>query len=264
MANSAKKATKKASNKAYDDAMMKHQEQYKEGMRGTYKLYTCHSGSSGTFFGVESCCGLFLITFAAIMTCSFSMEASELPYQVNDINVFLEYNRGEQDLQAIEILQNIETISVCASIMGGVIMGLSAMLWYCSHHLTRTYRYNLGVSLTFLMFATSWGLGWYVLIGSINNVYDRCHSHNPTITDVQNPSYSYEGYRYLCKDGNNRIGTGNAFNVLLLIMTPIYFLSNWCGKIFKPKMCCKGVQSNFMETAAEFDLDERAHLTHEQ
>ena len=56
------------------------------------------------------------------------MEASELPYQVNDINVFLEYNRGEQDLQAIEILQNIETISVCASIMGGVIMGLSAML----------------------------------------------------------------------------------------------------------------------------------------
>ena len=40
--------------------------------------------------------------------------------------------------------------------------------------------------------------------------------------------------------------------------------SNWCGKIFKPKMCCKGVQSNFMETAAEFDLDERAHLTHEQ
>ena len=49
MANSAKKATKKASNKAYDDAMMKHQEQYKEGMRGTYKLYTCHSGSSGTF-----------------------------------------------------------------------------------------------------------------------------------------------------------------------------------------------------------------------
>ena len=94
------------------------------------------------------------------------------------------------------------------------------------------------------------GIRWYVLIGSINNVYDRCHSHNPTITDVKNPSYSYEGYRYLCKDGNNRIGTGNAFNVLLLIKTPIYFLSNWCGKNFKPKMCCKGVQSNFMETAA--------------
>lgn len=260
MAGKNSKRMAKAATKAYNEAMQKHRNEYDAGMKGTYKLYTCHSGTSSTHFGIESCCGLFIISLCGAMVALFSTQVSELPYQYGDISLYLNYNKAEED-SSPAILDNIETLCICGSMMGAIIMTCATILWYASHHLTRTHRYNAGVNLTFVMLLASWGLGWYVLVESILSVYDRCHSHNPTISDVKNPSYSYRGYHYLCKQGNSRIGAANACNIILLIMTPIYFLSNWCGKIFTPRLCCKGVQSNHMEAAAEYDLEERAHLT---
>ena len=215
-----------------------HAAKYPGGL-GHYKLYEIET-KRGNKCKAETFFSVILLISCSFCLCAFGTQVSMLPSQQAEIMQYMLYNEGPGDIAAGVAFQNIENLCVAACIMSAVIMQCSAWNWYCANFSSRVQRYRTGVPLSLLCFLASWGLGWYVLGHSISDVYDRCHSHNPTISDVNNPSYNYEGYKYLCKHGNDRIGLGNFFNVIILIMSPLYFLSNWCGKVLK---CLKGVQS---------------------
>lgn len=213
------------------------------GGLGYYKLYEVET-KRGNKCKAETFFSVILMVSCAFALCAFAIEASMLPSQQAEIIQYLMYNENPDDIPATEAFQNIENLCVAGCMMSAIIMHCCAWNWYCAHFSNRVQRYRNGVPLTFVSFLASWSLGWYVLGHSIGDVYNRCHSHNPTISDVNNPSYNYDGYKYLCKYGNDRIGIGNFFNIIMLIMSPLYFLSNWCGKFLK---CIRGSQSFFDE-----------------
>lgn len=221
------------------DADEQHEASAYPGGLGAYKLYACHSKSGGRF-KATSVFSFILIMSSAVVASMFSIVLQTATSKYADIIIYIKYNGLSGTGSPEQMMGGLETTCVCACLMSGIIIFLSMWTWYCSYYMTRVQRYRFDVATSFLILVTSWIMGWTVFSGAIANIYDLCHSHQPTVSDVTNPAYSLEGYTYLCKQGNDRAGIGNFFNVVILIVAPVNFLSNWCGKIFGR---LKGVQS---------------------